>query len=404
MSNKKPFIVLSKSTHKSRESQRRVSETSDNSDTSPASSRESSPSCILSSKIRAEGGFTDFSNSDIFVFPSKITSPGKRAEYTREFIAHLYSIKGDNKDIEVMEIIKKLGPVENPLKCNKIHLNEISQSRIVAQNVENVSADNLFRTPDPKHLAPSTPGPRVSKVPNIDTTHTPDDSLRIINHLSLSDDDARYIRGIGLVGLSSEYSVKKLRTELLGNNGKGWAKAEQFTVKKWFRYENKEIENTVDGEEPKHEVVIARIPKEEIITAVQHWASTLTERGQFVDLQSFDNCPEILHGVVVLVMGNDAGAGFSREGVRFCNREKANSGSKVFVTTLVQGSDKPLSLYQKQDLFSSLTGLRSLKTIRMGGKERKLLKFSVMDYEAAAEEFGTQVGILDFKFVICLKN
>ena len=31
----------------------------------------------------------------------------------------------------------------------------------------------------------------------------------------------------------------------------------------------------------------------------------------------------------------------------------------------------------------------------MGGKERRLLKFSCMDYEAAAEDFGTQVGLFE---------
>ena len=86
-----------------------------------------------------------------------------------------------------------------------------------------------------------------------------------------------------------------------------------------------------------------------------------------------------------------SGQGFSREGVRFGNRLQANSGSKVFVTTLVEGSDKPLSLYQKQYLFSSLTGLRGMNTILMGGKQRKLIKISSMDYEAQAEELGTQV-------------
>ena len=77
--------------------------------------------------------------------------------------------------------------------------------------------------------------------------------------------------------------------------------------------------------------------------------------------------------------------------MRFGNRLQANSGSKVFVTTLVEGSDKPLSLYQKQFLFSSLTGLRGMNTIQMGGKQRKLLKISSMDYEAQAEELETQV-------------
>ena len=92
------------------------------------------------------------------------------------------------------------------------------------------------------------------------------------------------------------------------------------------------------------------------------------------------------------MLGNDSGQGYTREGVRFCNREQANSGSKVFVSTLMEGSDKALSLFQKQALFSSLSGLRDVTTITMGGKERKLIKFSAMDYEAAAEDFGTQVG------------
>ena len=72
----------------------------------------------------------------------------------------------------------------------------------------------------------------------------------------------------------------------------------------------------------------------------------------------------------------------------------ANSGSKLFVTTIMEGTDKSLSLFQKQAVFSSLSDLRNLTTIRMGGKERTLIKFSCMDYEAAAEDVGTQVNFL----------
>ena len=207
----------------------------------------------------------------------------------------------------------------------------------------------------------------------------------------MSDDDSRYVRGISLVGLASEYSVKKLRSELLGNEGKGWAKSEKMSVIKCFRDENKELTNYEDGEPQKQEIIIARIPQENILTAVQHWANTLTERGEFVEMQDFDNCPEILRDSVVLILGNDSGQGFTREGVRFANREQANSGAKVFVTSLMQGSDKSLSLFQKQELFSCLSGLRGVDTITIGGKERKLFKFSAMDYEAGAEDFGTQV-------------
>ena len=63
----------------------------------------------------------------------------------------------------------------------------------------------------------------------------------------------------------------------------------------------------------------------------------------------------------------------------------------MFVTTVMEGTDKSLSLFQKQSMFSSLSGLKNLTTIRMGERERKLIKISCMDYEAAAEDFGTQV-------------
>ena len=144
----------------------------------------------------------------------------------------------------------------------------------------------------------------------------------------------------------------------------------------------------------RQEIIVSKISKDDIQNAVQHWASTLTDRGEFIELQQFENCPEILHDCIVLVLGNDSGQGFSREGVRFCNRDQANSGWKVFVTTMMQGSDKALSLFQKQALFSCLSGLRTMRSIHMGGKERRLLKFSAMDYEAGAEDFGTQVGLM----------
>ena len=293
----------------------------------------------------------------------------------------MYDISGQNKEDKTDEILSNLfGGEQVP-----------TQALVLAQNVVDSSSSNVFKAPDPKHLAPSTPGPRIDKVPNLETPHTPDDSLRIITHLGLSDDDSRYVRGISLVGLASEYSVKKLRSELLGNEGKGWAKSEKMFVKKWFRDENKELKNYENGEPQKQEIIIARIPQENILTAVQHWANTLTERGEFVEMQDFENCPEILRDSVVLILGNDSGQGFTREGVRFANREQANSGAKVFVTSLMQGSDKSLSLFQKQELFSCLSGLRGVDTITMGGKERKLFKFSAMDYEAGAEDFGTQV-------------
>ena len=268
---------------------------------------------------------------------------------------------------------------------------DISQSRSFANNVDNLPLDG-FRRPDPG-LAISTPGPRVATVRDIFTPHTASDSLRIINHLQLSNDDCRYVKSISLVGLNTEYSVKKLRSKLMGNYGKGWVEADKISVKKWFRKPENEDENYKNGQPARKEIVIGKIPKEHMHAAVQHWADILTDQGQYVDMQSLENCPEDLHDSVVLVLGNDSGQGYCREGLRFCNRVNANSGGKVFVTTIMQGTDKSLSLFQKQALFSSLSALRNITTIKMGGKEQKLIKISCMDYEAAAEDFGTQVRL-----------
>ena len=205
---------------------------------------------------------------------------------------------------------------------------------------------------------------------DIFTPHTASDSLRIINHLQLSNDDCRYVKSISLVGLNTEYSVKKLRSKLVGNG-----------------------KNYKNGQPARKEIVIGKIPKEHMHAAVQHWADILTDQGQYVDMQSLENCPEDLHDSVVLVLGNDSGQGYCREGLRFCNRVNVNSGGKVFVTTIMQGTDNSMSLFQKQALFSSLSALQNITTIKMGGKEQKLIKISCMDYEAAAEDFGTQVRL-----------
>ena len=259
----------------------------------------------------------------------------------------------------------------------------------LSQNVEIIPHDG-FKKPD-SALAPSTPGPRVCKVPNIYTPYSVIDSLRIINHLLLSDDDARYVRAISLICLAPEYSVKKKRAELLGNNGKGWVVSEKVTFKKWYRHETGELKHFKKGQPERKEVFIGKISKEDIASALQHWANVVTESGDFVEMQSLEHCPKVLEDKVIIVCGNDSGQGFCREGIRFCNRKNANSGGKIFVSAVMQGSDKSLSLFQKQQLFNSLSALRNLSTIQMGGKERALVKFSVMDYEAAAEDVGTQV-------------
>ena len=72
--------------------------------------------------------------------------------------------------------------------------------------------------------------------------------------------------------------------------------SKQFFVKHWYRSEAHEIEHYVNGEPEKKSIVIAKIDKSKIVAALQNFADNLTELGQFVDLSSMENCPELLKG------------------------------------------------------------------------------------------------------------
>ena len=413
------YVVVHKA-NKATQRQRLSSQSSDNSEeeyhncvSTPSVSRDHSPNrgdsgdiIRLKNIIGGSGGFSYIVSDggqdirQIFGFPTRIVSSSQREQLVREFVFKLYNISGDNKNEEVNKILGKLAPTN---ECKKQHLTKTNQVRSLVQNVEILPTDG-FKKPS-SGLAVSTPGPRLCTVPNIYTPHTATDSLRVITHLQLSDDDCRYIRGVSMVGLSSEYAVKKLRTQLMGNQGQGWVKTEKLTLNKWFRTEANEIKNYKRGEPAKKEIIIGKIPKRDLNTAVKHWAEVLTSDGQYCDMQTLDNCPDILKDTVILVVGNDSGQGFTREGIRFCNRKSANSGAKVFVSTVMIGSDKSLSNFQKQYLFSSLSELKTLRSISMGGKERKVIKFSCMDYEAAAQDVGTQViKYLCFIIKVLLKS
>ena len=404
----KLYKILDKSTNKGKKRARSISESSEEGSVpsvspSPSPSRDVSPfsdhvnqGVKLMDKLSSVGGFTSLLTSEgvreIYGFPTKTLSRQERELCVKDFIMKLYKINGEEKYTDVDKILLKISP---KIECKRPHLQENSQSQNRVQNVEMLPPDGFV--PPNAVLAISTPGPRLSKVKNIYSTHTASDSLKVINHLGLSEDDARYVRGISLVGLSTEYSVKKTKSEIMGNDGKGWVQAKKMTVKKWFRKNQNEVSNYKHGEPAKKEIVLGYIPKENIQQAIQHWAQLISNQGQYVEMQSMEFCPTILHDCVCIILGNDSGQGFTREGVRFCNRSSANSGWKIFVTTMMQGTDKSLGLFQKQSLFSTLSGLRNLTSIQMGGKERRLVKFSCMDYEAASEDFGHQVDYIIFR-------
>ena len=223
------FDIVDKSTHKRRRSESRSSNSSfSDSDTSTCTPSHHSTPPDLSFKLEREinylGGFSHLIPRSgpwkkyAFIFPStKLLSAKERENYVRQFISVLYNVSGGGEQFEqdIDKILTKLAPDKLEKKCDKLHVQDYCQAKTVSQNVNSLSPSTpVFRSPDP-NISPSTPGPRVAKVADIDSRHTPEDSLRIINHLQLSDFQCRYIRKISLIGLSSEYAVKQLRQKLL---------------------------------------------------------------------------------------------------------------------------------------------------------------------------------------------
>ena len=91
--------------------------------------------------------------------------------------------------------------------------------------------------------------------------------------------------------------MKQLRQKLLGNEGKGFVEAE-----KWYRDLNQEIKHYENGAPKMLDVVVGRSPSDNLAMAVQHWADLLTQRGEYLDLQKFENCPELLYDVLQLLL------------------------------------------------------------------------------------------------------
>ena len=156
----------------------------------------------LGDKMSSAGGFTFFDmggelSRNIYVFPTKLLSSKDRENVVKQFVAKLYDLYGDYTE-EVNKILVRITPEK---ECNITHTFEHCKIGPLSNNVDILPADG-FRRPEVK-LANSTPGPRLSKVRDVCTVRSPSDSLRVINHLQLSDDDCRYVRGISLLGLAT---------------------------------------------------------------------------------------------------------------------------------------------------------------------------------------------------------
>ena len=76
------------------------------------------------------------------------------------------------------------------------------------------------------------------------------------------------------------------------------------------------------------------------------------------------------------------------------------------MTTLLNQSDKGLSLHQKQHIFGeSFSHLHQLTHLNIGGQDKELLIFMTGDWEAGAERFGHQgASAVNPSFVCTIKS
>ena len=283
----KPSIVVHINSKRRR---RGESVNNDSSECSPGGNLQDS--VHLSEKFPSQGGFSSLVTGqgdfvrELYGFPTQVLSSSERESVLKKFVAKLYHVQEGSHN-EVEKILFRLVPTK---ECKRRHVIEPKIVQTINNNVINLPEEG-FIVPLAQ-LAYSTPGHRLPPVADVLTARSPKDSLRIINHLQLSDADCRYVKGISLVCLASEYSVKKAKCEVMGNGGKGWVESEKLSFKQWFRYEGEEMKHYKNGYPARKEIVVGRIRKENILEAVQHFAESITD---YVDMQSYENCPEILH-------------------------------------------------------------------------------------------------------------
>ena len=127
----------------------------------------------------------------------------------------------------------------------------------------------------------------------------------------MSDRKSRFLRDNCFLKLCSEYGVKKIEAKLLGDPN--WVTYKELNFKKWFRKKRNELNNLDDsGEVPRVVCQFAQISGDHLLQAIKHWVELLIETDQFIDLGTLPNCPDILKGKLVLIIGDDSSQGHTR--------------------------------------------------------------------------------------------
>ena len=162
-----------------------------------------------------------------FVFPTSRGSPEKRKDIVYKLISFIYKLENGNSDTQIEGVILRSLAAKD--KGEEQHWGEN-----LGRSVDNVP----LHSGDPGHqkliaLAEKQPGPRVPQLPSVLHCHIPEDTLRLLRYYGLSDEKARHLRGCAVIGLATEYSVKKLERDLDGCEApKGYVETESITFTK----------------------------------------------------------------------------------------------------------------------------------------------------------------------------
>ena len=172
-------------------------------------------------EVRVSGAVREF-----FVFPKGNGTPETRKKIIFRLVEYLYKLGGAGDEKVAQLILQSL--------VGKDSGGERQWGETLGGAVANVP----LHSGEEGHrkvicLADKQPGPRLPQLASVLNSHTAEDTMRLLRYYGLSDEKARHLRASAVLGLSSEYSVKKLEKELDGcESPRGFVKEEKITFTK----------------------------------------------------------------------------------------------------------------------------------------------------------------------------
>ena len=162
---------------------------------------------------------------NFFLLPKLKGTPETRRKVIVKLTSFLYKLEGDSDEEVGAVILQSLLAARDSVKEGG------HWGGILTRAVENVP----LYPGDPGYrrlvsLADKQSGPRLPQLTSVLHTHTAEDTMRLLRYYGLSDDKARHLRCSAVLGLATEYAVKKLERELDGcQSPRGFVETESIS-------------------------------------------------------------------------------------------------------------------------------------------------------------------------------